>query len=120
MRAFFRACAERGLDVHGHCTVEAYNGAVQEVYRMPTRLPSARILLVGNSAALWPHVDRFARQRGCRHPVQEYVEETVLACLRDAYGKDESRPLSERAPAIRHRRHRRQNAKTPKLKMCLG
>ena len=33
---------------------------------------------------------------------------------------DELTPLSERAPAIRHRRHRRQNAKTPKLKMCLG
>ena len=76
VEAFRAAVALRGLDVSGTCRLDAYNRRVSEPYRIGGSAEHL-VVVLGNSRALWAHVDAYARAAAHRDPVDEYARDVV-------------------------------------------
>jgi cyanocobalamin reductase (cyanide-eliminating) / alkylcobalamin dealkylase len=73
--------SEVGLDLFATTRLGLYNEAVDGPFRLPGGAADT-VAVVGNTAALWPHIDRYVMgsPNQVEHPVDNYVE----AVVRDA------------------------------------
>lgn len=71
-------CAAAGLDLHATTSVGRYNAEVDPPFRLPGN-DTSLVIVIGNTRAMWPHVDRFMRNATgpVSDPVDEYVESIV-------------------------------------------
>jgi methylmalonic aciduria homocystinuria type C protein len=71
-------CLQAGLDLHAVTSVGRYNAAVPAHVALPGDA-SASVVVIGNTSALWPHIDRFMQQSvtSVHDPVDTYVERVV-------------------------------------------
>ncbi len=76
-----------GIDLAASTSVAAYNAAVGAAHRLPGPADST-VMVVGNTAALWPHIERFARAEGSHvaDPVDRFVEGVVADATADVGG----------------------------------
>lgn len=71
-------CHDGGLDLHAVTSVGRYNAEVDPPFHLPGDARSLAIV-IGNSRAIWPHVDRFVLEspEPLTDPVDTYVEGVV-------------------------------------------
>lgn len=93
--------AERGIDLAGHTSVAVYNAAVEAPHRLPGS-PASTVMVVGNTTALWPHVDRFvlAAGRPIADPVDRFVESVIADATADVDGVVDIRFSHEPPPRL--------------------
>jgi len=72
------AAFDAGLDLAATTAVGRYNQAVDHPYRLPGR-DDRTVLVLGNTAAIWPHIGLWAEAGNDRDPVDTYVESAVAA-----------------------------------------
>lgn len=78
-----RRCADAGIDLSSVTTARAYDEVVDRPFRLGAA-PEATVIVLGNTRALWPHLERFVRERGALDdPVDSYVMHTVRAATAD-------------------------------------
>jgi methylmalonic aciduria homocystinuria type C protein len=96
-------CAARGLDLHAATSVGAYNAEVPAEVHLPGE-PDRMVLVIGNTKALWPLLDRFVREAAhMDDPVDRYVERVVgdaVAGMRDVVDVRFSHDAAPRLVAI--------------------
>jgi hypothetical protein len=72
-----------GLDLLSSAPTSHYNASVAAPYHLPSDAPGARMLVIGNSRALWPQfISALARNPAAVHgdaPLDSYVEAAVHA-----------------------------------------
>ena len=74
-------CTAHGLDLHAATTVGAYNAHLDEPFHLPGAADRA-VAVVGNTRAIWPHVDRFVhRFPHLADPVDAHVMRVVLSTV---------------------------------------
>lgn len=68
-------CQAGGLDLHATTSVGRYNGQVDQPYHLPGD-PTSMVVVIGNSRAIWPHLDRFVLEsrEPLADPVDTYVQ----------------------------------------------
>ncbi len=72
-------CAAAGIDLAAVTSVGAYDELVDEPFRLGAAA-DATVVVLGNTRALWPHLERFVHDHGpLDDPVDSYVERTVRA-----------------------------------------
>lgn len=73
-------CRDAGLDLHAVTSVGRYNHEDIDDFALPGDA-SASVIVIGNTRALWPHIDRFVRQSPTpvSDPVDMYVEQVIGA-----------------------------------------
>ena len=71
-------CAGAGIDLAAHTAVGRYNAVVDERFRLPGS-DRATVLVLGNTRALWPYIDRFVVDAPAPidDPVDTYVARVV-------------------------------------------
>jgi len=74
-------CEGAGLDLHAIASVGRYNALVPADFQLPGDDEFA-VIVIGNSRALWPHIDRFVMQSPA--PVSDPVDVYVERVVRDA------------------------------------
>ncbi len=81
LRVIAARCTAHGLDLHASTTVGAYNALVDEPFHLPGA-PDRAVAVIGNSVAMWPHVERFVhRYPHLTDPVDAHVARVVLAAV---------------------------------------
>lgn len=80
------ACARHGLDLARPLCVGWYNRLVEPAHRLPDfGRPSSLAVVVGNTRALWPHLDEALRAddglAGHPDPVDQYCERVLGAAV---------------------------------------
>ncbi len=78
-------CAGAGIDLAAVTVVGRYNETVDERFRLPGS-DRATILVLGNTRALWPYIDRFVVDAPALidDPVDTYVTRVVSHAITDA------------------------------------
>ena len=79
-------CTPAGLDLTQPFQVSWYNRAVDDAFKLPDfGKPSALGILIGNTRAIWPRFLETLRANrprlDARHPLESYIEATVLPAL---------------------------------------
>lgn len=94
-----RACAAAGLDLSATTAVGTYNALVDEPYWLPGAA-DAQVIVIGNTRALWDHLDRFVRAHSgpLSDPVDTYVEAVVSAAVAHCHGVVDVRYAHEPPP----------------------
>jgi cyanocobalamin reductase (cyanide-eliminating) / alkylcobalamin dealkylase len=76
-------CAIGGIDLSAVTSAGAYDALVDVPFRLGAPV-DATVLVLGNTRALWPHLERFLRDHGpLDDPVDTYVIHTVHAATAD-------------------------------------
>jgi methylmalonic aciduria homocystinuria type C protein len=77
-------CRAGGLDLHAVTSVGRYNAEVAADFWLPGAAASM-VVVVGNTRAIWPHVDRFVIESSARvdDPVDAWVERVLSAATAD-------------------------------------
>ena len=90
-----------GIDLAGCTSVTTYNASVGAAHRLPGPADST-LMVVGNTAALWPHVERFVLAAGSRvdDPVDRFVEGVVADATSDVGGVIDIRFSHEPPPRL--------------------
>jgi cyanocobalamin reductase (cyanide-eliminating) / alkylcobalamin dealkylase len=80
-------CRGAGLDLHDTTSVGRYNDEVPADFHLPGAATSL-VIVIGNSRALWAHLDRFVLQspEPLADPVDTYVERVVTAAVQGVDG----------------------------------
>lgn len=78
-------CARGGLDLAAVTAAGAYDELVDAPFRLGAA-PDATVLVLGNTRALWPHLERFVHEHGpLDDPVDTYVMRTVREATTDVH-----------------------------------
>lgn len=81
VRTIGARCTAHGIDLHAVTAVGRYNDLVDEPFHLPGA-PDRAVMVLGNSRAMWPHVERFVRRfPHLADPVDAHVVRTVLAAV---------------------------------------
>lgn len=77
-------CHDAGLDLHAITSVGRYNAVVAADFALPGD-DSASVIVIGNTRALWPHINRFvlASPQPVRDPVDTYVQQVIGHAIAD-------------------------------------
>jgi methylmalonic aciduria homocystinuria type C protein len=75
-----RRCAERGIDLAAVTAAGAYDELVDAPFRLDAPA-DATVLVVGNTRAMWPHLERFVHEHG---PMADPVDTYVTTVVREA------------------------------------
>ncbi len=84
------ACARFGFDLSAVTMAGLYNAVVDQPFRLPGGDDSA-VLVIGNTAALWPKINEFVTAAG-RHledPVDSYAEHAIGSAVRTTVANEE-------------------------------
>ena len=86
-------CAGAGIDLAAHTAVGRYNAVVDERFRLPGS-DRATVLVLGNTRALWPYIDRFVVDAPA--PIDDPVDTYVTRVVRDAITEAGVTPIDVR------------------------
>ncbi len=78
-------CARAGIDLAGVTAAGAYDQLVDAPFGLEAS-PDATVLVLGNTRAMWPHLERFVAEHGpLDDPVDTYVTRTVRDATADVH-----------------------------------
>lgn len=82
LTALTEGCAASGFDLSAVTTVGQYNAVVEDPYRLPGH-DGAALVVIGNTAALWPFVTDFvvAGDVPVPDPVDRYTEQSIRTAV---------------------------------------
>lgn len=94
-------CRDAGLDLHAVTSVGRYNAVVTADVALPGDA-TASVVVIGNTRALWPHVDRFVQQSATpvHDPVDTYVQHVIGRATADLPHLIDVRYSHEPAPRL--------------------